>query len=144
MIKIIRVTGYVVLSGGVLVILVGYLGIWMSDGFFAVLELMNPWNIINFITTVAVIVPGTILLLVADKMEKSKISLETDSLSNNEITEKQYEKGKQIVVQTQKVSTALVQRHVGLSYEKAKRIIDMLEERGVIGPENGAIPREIL
>ncbi len=43
-----------------------------------------------------------------------------------------------------KASTSLLQRRLRLGYTRAARILDILESRGVIGPSNGAKPREIL
>lgn len=43
-----------------------------------------------------------------------------------------------------KVSASLLQRRFRLRYERAARIIDLLEERGIIGPANGSKPREVL
>ena len=48
------------------------------------------------------------------------------------------------VVQTGKVSASLIQRKYRLGYNRAARIIDLLEERGIIGPQNGSKPREVL
>lgn len=43
----------------------------------------------------------------------------------------------------QKASTSLLQRRFGIGYNRAARLIDTLEDRGVIGPANGAKPREV-
>ena len=48
------------------------------------------------------------------------------------------------VIETQKASASLLQRKFKLGYNRAARIIDLLEERGVIGPANGSKPREVL
>lgn len=50
----------------------------------------------------------------------------------------------QFVVSTQKASASLIQRKFKLGYNRAARIIDILEEKGVIGPANGSKPREVL
>ena len=50
----------------------------------------------------------------------------------------------QFVVETQKSSASLLQRKFKLGYNRAARIIDLLEERGIIGPQNGSKPREVL
>lgn len=54
-----------------------------------------------------------------------------------------YDEVKQYVIQQQKASTSLVQRRFGVGVNRAGRIIDMLEEEGVIGPANGSKPREV-
>ena len=47
-------------------------------------------------------------------------------------------------LQTGKISASLIQRKFRLGYNRAARIIDLLEERGIIGPQNGSKPREVL
>ena len=48
------------------------------------------------------------------------------------------------VIETQKASASLLQRRFKVGYNRAARIVDLLEERGVIGPQNGSKPREVL
>ncbi len=55
-----------------------------------------------------------------------------------------YEEAKQTVIEADKASTSYLQRKLGVGYARAARLIDMLEERGVIGPGSGAKPREVL
>jgi S-DNA-T family DNA segregation ATPase FtsK/SpoIIIE len=55
-----------------------------------------------------------------------------------------YEAAKSEVIQAGKASTSYIQRKLSVGYARAARLIDMLEERGVIGPGSGAKPREIL
>ena len=50
----------------------------------------------------------------------------------------------EFVVKTGKASASLLQRKFKLGYNRAARIIDLLEERGIIGPPNGSKPREVL
>lgn len=54
-----------------------------------------------------------------------------------------YDECKAFVIETQKASTSLLQRRFGLGYNRAARMIDMLEENGVIGPNVGSKPREV-
>jgi len=55
-----------------------------------------------------------------------------------------YEEAKQAVMDAGKASTSYLQRKLRIGYSRAARLIDILEERGVIGPADGARPREIL
>ncbi len=55
-----------------------------------------------------------------------------------------YEEARQIVIETGKASTSYLQRKLGVGYARAARLIDMLEEHGVVGPGNGAKPRDVL
>ncbi|GHW02851.1 hypothetical protein AGMMS50249_6370 [candidate division SR1 bacterium] len=48
-----------------------------------------------------------------------------------------------IILETRKASATLLQRKLGVGFARAARILDILEERGVIGPAQGAKPREI-
>jgi S-DNA-T family DNA segregation ATPase FtsK/SpoIIIE len=47
------------------------------------------------------------------------------------------------VRQEQKASTSLLQRRLRLGYTRAARMMDILEARGLIGPGEGAKPREV-
>lgn len=49
-----------------------------------------------------------------------------------------------VAVENRKASTSLLQRKLGIGYSKAARIMDEMEEQGIIGPANGSKPREIL
>lgn len=50
----------------------------------------------------------------------------------------------EVVMQERKASTSLLQRRLRLGYGRAARMIDLMEQRGIIGPGDGAKPREIL
>lgn len=57
--------------------------------------------------------------------------------------DEEYEMCREFVIQAQKASTSLLQRKFRIGYNKAARIIDQLEEDGVIGPQLGSKPREV-
>ncbi len=57
--------------------------------------------------------------------------------------DEEYELCREFVIQAQKASTSLLQRKFRIGYNKAARIIDRLEEEGVIGPQLGSKPREV-
>ncbi len=50
----------------------------------------------------------------------------------------------EFAIQTGKVSASLLQRRFRLGYNRAARVVDLLEERGIVGPANGSKPREVL
>lgn len=50
----------------------------------------------------------------------------------------------EFAVQTGKISASLIQRRFRFGYNRAARVIDLLEEQGIIGPQNGSKPREVL
>lgn len=55
-----------------------------------------------------------------------------------------YEDAKQIVLESKRASTSYLQRRLRVGYSRAARLIDVLEERGVIGSADGSRPRQII
>lgn len=55
-----------------------------------------------------------------------------------------YEMAREAVIEAGKGSTSYLQRKLKLGYARAARLMDMLESRGIIGPADGAKPREVL
>ncbi len=54
-----------------------------------------------------------------------------------------YEEAKRMVIEARKASASLLQRRLRVGYARAARLIDILEEKGVVGPGEGAKPREV-
>ena len=54
------------------------------------------------------------------------------------------EEAKEVVIKSGKASASLLQRRLRVGYARAARLIDLLEEAGIVGPGDGAKPREIL
>ncbi|MDP2930230.1 MAG: DNA translocase FtsK [bacterium] len=54
-----------------------------------------------------------------------------------------YVQAKQLVIESKKASASLLQRRLRVGYARAARLLDILEERGVVGPADGAKPREV-
>ena len=50
----------------------------------------------------------------------------------------------EFVIKSGKASSSLLQRRFKIGYNRAARLVDLLEERGIIGPQNGSKPREVL
>jgi len=50
----------------------------------------------------------------------------------------------EVIKTTQRASTSMLQRRLRIGYNRAARVMEMLEDRGIVGPENGSSPREIL
>jgi S-DNA-T family DNA segregation ATPase FtsK/SpoIIIE len=50
----------------------------------------------------------------------------------------------EVIRTTSRASTSMLQRRLRIGYNRAARIMEILEERGYVGPENGSMPREIL
>lgn len=83
--------------------------------------------------------------------DNSLTEMKNDSSSHNdgyssddEYEDPLYNEIVDYVIQAGKVSASLIQRKYRLGYNRAARIIDLLEERGIIGPPNGSKPREVL
>ncbi len=55
-----------------------------------------------------------------------------------------YEEAKDLVIKSGKASTSYMQRKLSIGYGRAARLMDILEEKGVIGPSNGSKPREVI
>lgn len=74
------------------------------------------------------------------KPDKESSSWETDDDSGDEL----YEEAKRTVIESGKASASLLQRRLRVGYARAARLLDILEENGIIGPGSGAKPRDIL
>jgi S-DNA-T family DNA segregation ATPase FtsK/SpoIIIE len=70
-----------------------------------------------------------------DSMEWTELSGDDEELMQQAI---------EIIAQTRKASATLLQRKLGIGFPRAARLIDQLEERGLVWPQEGAKPREIL
>ena len=73
--------------------------------------------------------------------------LQSPTSTAEEVTEEDeelVEKCLEIIRQEKRASTSLLQRRLRLGYTRAARIVDILEQRGILGPGEGAKPREIL
>ncbi len=69
----------------------------------------------------------------------------TSTVGNRDATEEPlYNEIVEFVVTQGKASASLLQRKFRLGYNRAARAIDLLEERGIVGPQNGSKPREVL
>jgi DNA segregation ATPase FtsK/SpoIIIE, S-DNA-T family len=67
------------------------------------------------------------------------VSDEPETGSQDEV----FEEAKRIVVQYQKASTSFLQQMMGIGYPRAAKIINRMEEMGLIGPQNGSKPRDV-
>ncbi len=55
-----------------------------------------------------------------------------------------YDQALQIVVQAGKASASYIQRRLKIGYNRAARLVEEMEERGIVGPQNGSKPREVI
>ena len=68
----------------------------------------------------------------------------TTMVEDDDYEEPLYNEIREFVITQGKASASLLQRRFRLGYNRAARCIDLLEERGIVGPPNGAKPREVL
>ncbi len=83
--------------------------------------------------------------LLASNIEESleKTAHQIDNFDNDEDEDILYEDARQVVISAKKASASLLQRRLRVGYARAARLLDILEHRGVIGPAEGAKPREV-
>ncbi len=77
--------------------------------------------------------------------EAGKDSIFEANLDDEDIEEEDdmYEQARETVIEMGKASTSFLQRKLGVGYSRAARLMDMLEQRGIIGASNGAKAREV-
>ena len=68
----------------------------------------------------------------------------SSSIADESEDDELYADAKRTVIEAGKASTSYLQRKLGVGYARAARLMDILEERGIIGPADGAKPREII
>ena len=67
------------------------------------------------------------------------IDLEADDNGGDDL----FFEGVRLVQQTGKASASLLQRHLKVGYARAARLLDIMEEKGIVGPADGAKPRKV-
>jgi len=88
-------------------------------------------------------IPSTIEL--TGSIDKGGSNLFNESLTSDEGGDDDlYEDARLTVIEAGKASTSYLQRKLGVGYARAAKLIDMLEDRNVVGPGNGSKPRDVL
>lgn len=77
---------------------------------------------------------------VEDVTEKS----EGEEVDSDDPYDEKYDEAVALVVKTRQASISSVQRHLRIGYNRAARIIETMEREGLVGPQDGSRPREIL
>ena len=75
---------------------------------------------------------------------KEKMENATPELPGNDEDDELVAQAVEIIRQTRRASTSSLQRRLRIGYNRAARLMDLLEERGVVGPPQGSDPREIM
>ncbi len=80
-----------------------------------------------------------------ESLEKELADTSVNSFDGGEgvSDEPLYEEAKQLVLESKKASASLLQRRLRVGYARAARLLDILEEKGVVGPADGAKPRKV-
>lgn len=77
-------------------------------------------------------------------LDKNENNVSGNPLEEDASEEPLYDEIVEFVVRNQKASTSLIQRRFRIGYNRASRCMDLLEKRGIIGPQNGSRPRDVL
>jgi len=85
-------------------------------------------------------VPDEINFAVA---EKDSMFDAMDSGLDDDEDDELYEEAKEIIIEAGKASTSYLQRKLRIGYARAARLMDILEDRGIIGPQDGSKAREV-
>lgn len=88
------------------------------------------------------IIPDEISL--GETLDEDKSIVSTSFGDSDDEDDELYEEARACVMEAGKASTSYIQRKLKVGYSRAARLIDLLEERGVVGPADGAKPREVI
>ena len=69
---------------------------------------------------------------------------EKEGASGDDEYDEKYDEAVRFVAETGQASISLVQRRFRIGYNRAARIVEKMEEEGVVGPSDGVKPREVL
>ncbi|HUV49992.1 MAG TPA: DNA translocase FtsK 4TM domain-containing protein [Anaerolineae bacterium] len=66
------------------------------------------------------------------------------AVSDNQEYDERYDDAVALITKTKQASISMIQRHLRIGYNRAARIIEMMEKEGIVGPSDGVKPREVL
>jgi S-DNA-T family DNA segregation ATPase FtsK/SpoIIIE len=66
------------------------------------------------------------------------------NMSEDQDVDEKYDEAVALIAKTRQASISMLQRHLRIGYNRAARIIEMMEKEGVVGPSDGVKPREVL
>ena len=76
--------------------------------------------------------------------EEAMIPTDEPVVDELEETDELYDAAVQLVIEMQTASVSLLQRRFRIGYSRAARIVDQMEQRGIVGPPDGSKPRQVL
>jgi S-DNA-T family DNA segregation ATPase FtsK/SpoIIIE len=79
-----------------------------------------------------------------DSIVKPRDDEESEAEEDDAERDPLYDDAVRLVAETRRCSTSWLQRKLGLGYNRAARIVETMERRGLVGPANGAKDREVL
>ena len=83
--------------------------------------------------------------IISEDIFASNVPISQNGIFNEDDADNElYEEARNLVIESGKASTSFLQRRLRLGYARAARLMDVLEERGVVSPADGAKPRNIL
>jgi len=68
----------------------------------------------------------------------------TQSLFADSGDDPMFDKALEIVLQAGKASASYIQRRLKIGYNRAARLVEIMEERGIVGPQQGSKPRDVI
>lgn len=83
-------------------------------------------------------------IIMSETLDDEKTIVGVNFDDDSESDDPLYEDARRAVIEAGKASTSYLQRKLRVGYSRAARLIDLLEENGIIGPADGSKPREIL
>lgn len=83
-------------------------------------------------------------LSLGDKEENDSDAIFSSGTFDTDVDDDLYDDARIAVLEAGKASTSYLQRKLSIGYGRAAKLIDILEEKGVVGPANGSKPREVI
>ena len=97
---------------------------------------------IIFLAAILSAITSAVTLYKVTKLERSLVSQKDAPVIMTE--DELYQQAKLIAIQAGKISASFLQRRLKIGYARAAYLIDLLEDRGVIGAANGVEPRKVI